>query len=336
MDGSCKHCLKWMWVACFYFEFMLVSAEFQRFQHPVKADGSLSFLVIGDWGRKGAYNQSQVALQMGKVGEKLGIDFVISTGDNFYEKGLATPYDPHFKHSFTNIYSANSLQKQWYSVLGNHDYRGDVQAQLSPILRKIDSRWLCLRSFLVNTEIAEFFFIDTTPFVDEYFRNPKHQKFDWRGVIPRNKYLTRVLKELRCSLRESVGKWKIVIGHHPIRSIGHHGQTKELITLLLPILEAYNVDMYINGHDHCMQHLSSITSPLQFFTSGGGSKAWKGDFDYLDGGGDDEIKFYYDGQGFMSVELTPTNAKIAFYDVSGDVLHSFSSNQLYYTYSTEM
>ncbi|MBA0648424.1 hypothetical protein Goklo_016151 [Gossypium klotzschianum] len=251
------------------------------------------------------------SIVMGKVGEKLGIDFGISTGDNFYKKGLATPYDPHFKDSFTNIYSANSLQKQWYCVLGNHDYRGDVQAQLSPILRKIDSRWLCLR-------------------------NPKHLKFDWRGVIPRNKYLTRVLKELRCALRESVGKWKIVIGHHPIRSIGHHGQTKELITLLLPILEAYNVDMYINGHDHCLQHLSSITSPLQFFTSGGGSKAWKGDFDYLDGGGDDEIKFYYDGQGFMSVELTPTNAKIAFYDVSGHVLHSFNSYQLYYTYSTEM
>lgn len=61
MDGSYKHCLMWMWwVACFYF----VSAEFQRFQHPVKADGSLSFLVIGDWGRKGAYNQSHVALQV--------------------------------------------------------------------------------------------------------------------------------------------------------------------------------------------------------------------------------------------------------------------------------
>lgn len=52
---------------------------------------------------------------MGKVGEKLSIDFVVSTGDNFYEKGLASPYDPHFKDSFTNIYTANSLQKQWYS-----------------------------------------------------------------------------------------------------------------------------------------------------------------------------------------------------------------------------
>ncbi|GKV27275.1 hypothetical protein SLEP1_g36462 [Rubroshorea leprosula] len=39
------------------------SAELQRFQHPVKADGSLSFLVVGDWGRKGLYNQSEVAFQ---------------------------------------------------------------------------------------------------------------------------------------------------------------------------------------------------------------------------------------------------------------------------------
>ena len=36
------------------------------------------------------------------------------------------------------------------AVLGNHDYRGDAEAQLSPVLRKIDSRWLCLRSFIVN------------------------------------------------------------------------------------------------------------------------------------------------------------------------------------------
>lgn len=36
------------------------------------------------------------------------------------------------------------------SVLGNHDYRGDVLAQLSPVLRKIDQRFICMRSFIVN------------------------------------------------------------------------------------------------------------------------------------------------------------------------------------------
>ncbi|KAI5388266.1 Purple acid phosphatase 3, variant 5 [Lathyrus oleraceus] len=79
-------------------------------------------------------------------------------------------------------------------VLGNHDYRGDVEAQLNPILQNIDHRWFCQRSFIVHTEIAEFFFVDTTPFVDKYFLKPKDHKYDWRGVLPRNKYLSNLLK----------------------------------------------------------------------------------------------------------------------------------------------
>ena len=40
------------------------------------------------------------------------------------------------------------------AVLGNHDYRGDAEAQLSPVLRGMDSRWLCLRSFIVDSGIV--------------------------------------------------------------------------------------------------------------------------------------------------------------------------------------
>lgn len=43
---------------------VLINAELKKFEHPAKADGSLSFLVIGDWGRRGLYNQSQVANQV--------------------------------------------------------------------------------------------------------------------------------------------------------------------------------------------------------------------------------------------------------------------------------
>ncbi|KAK1588543.1 hypothetical protein Q3G72_024455 [Acer saccharum] len=300
-----------------------VSGELPRFEQPVKADGSLSFLVVGDWGRRGAFNQSQVAFQMGRIGEDLNVDFVVSSGDNFYDNGLRRTNDPFFKDSFSKIYTANSLKKQWYSVLGNHDYRGDVEAQLSPMLRLMDPRWLCLRSFIVNTEIVELFFVDTTPFVDKYFLKPKKHHYDWRGVIPRNNYLTKLLKDLESALKSSVAKWKIVIGHHAIRSVGHHGDTKELIHQILPILEANNVDFYINGHDHCLQHISSSTSPIQFLTSGGGSKAWRGVIDY-DQLTKDETKFYYDGQGFMSVELNQAQANIKFYNVFGQVLHTLN------------
>ncbi|KAL4302484.1 hypothetical protein GQ457_10G028290 [Hibiscus cannabinus] len=304
-----------------------VVAELPHFEHTAKPDGSLSFLVLGDWGRRGLYNQSQVALQMGIIGEKLDIDFVISTGDNFYENGLTGIDDPAFHESFTDIYTAPSLQKQWYTVLGNHDYRGNVEAQLSPILRKMDSRWLCLRSFILNAgpEMAEFFFVDTTPFVSSYFIDPEGHVYDWNGILPRKNYLNNLLMEVESALRESTAKWKIVVGHHTLKSAGQHGNTHELAIHLLPLLQAYQVDLYINGHDHCLQHISSSKSGIQFMTSGGGSKAWRGDVGAWNN--PQEMKLYYDGQGFMSVEMTRTEVDIKFYDVFGNVLHKWSTSK---------
>lgn len=52
---------------------------------------------------------------MGRIGKKLNIDFVVSTGDNFYEDGLTSIIDPAFEKSFAKIYTAKSLQKQWYN-----------------------------------------------------------------------------------------------------------------------------------------------------------------------------------------------------------------------------
>ncbi|KAH0918039.1 hypothetical protein HID58_025699 [Brassica napus] len=247
-----------------------LEAAFTTVEQAIQSDGSISFLVIGDWGRRGLYNQSQVALQMGKIGEKMDIDFVVSTGDNIYDNGMKSIDDPAFQLSFVNIYTSPSLQKPWYLVLGNHDYRGDVEAQLSPALRSIDSRWICMRSFIVDAEIAELFFVDTTPFVDAYFLNPEGQNYDWRGVSPRESYLQTTLKDLEKSLRESTAKWKIVVGHHAIKSASIHGNTKELESLLLPILEANNVDLYVNGHDHCLQHISTSQSSLRVLISDNG------------------------------------------------------------------
>ncbi|KAL9372314.1 hypothetical protein Peur_034558 [Populus x canadensis] len=303
-------------------------AELRRFEQPTKTDGTLSFLVLGDWGRKGAFNQSEVALQMGRIGEKLDIDFVVSTGDNFYDDGLTGEQDKAFDESFTQIYTAKSLQKQWYSVLGNHDYRGNAEAQLSLHLRKIDSRWLCLRSFIVDAELAEIFFVDTTPFVKSYFTDAEGHTYDWRGIGSPRAYIANLIKDLKLALSESSAKWKIVVGHHSIRSIGHHGDTKELVSKLLPILKANKVDFYMNGHDHCLEHIGDAESPIQFLTSGAGSKAWRGDIKKQKTGG---LKFFYDGQGFMSVQLTQDAAEIAFYDVSGNVLHRWTTTKLLYS-----
>ncbi|KAF7054740.1 hypothetical protein CFC21_062367 [Triticum aestivum] len=302
------------------------AAELPLVEHPAKNDGSLSLLVIGDWGRNGTYNQSRVADQMGKVGERLDIDFVVSTGDNFYEDGLTGVHDQQFEESFTNIYTAQSLQKPWYLVLGNHDYRGNALAQLDPVMRKLDERFVCMRSFIVNAEIVEFFFIDTTPFQLKYWTHPKDSHYDWRGVAPRENYIANLLKDLDEAMKKSTAKWKIAIGHHTIRSVSDHGDTKELLQLLLPVLKVNGIDFYINGHDHCLEHISSRDSPIQYFTSGGGSKAWRGVYQP----NDDKLQFFYDGQGFMSLQLNQDQADFIFYDVSGKVLYKWSSRKTNY------
>ncbi|KAJ4791083.1 Purple acid phosphatase [Rhynchospora pubera] len=289
-------------------------------EHSLKEDGSLAILVVGDWGRKGTYNQSLVAQQMGKVGKELDIDFVISTGDNFYEDGLTGLDDEAFEQSFSEIYTADSLQKPWYTVLGNHDYRGDVIAQLSPVLQMVDCRFICMRSFIVNAEIVDFFFVDTTPFVVKYWTKPKDHHYDWRDVAPRESYIANLLQDLEYSLKASSARWKIVVGHHTMRSVSKHGDTEELLQYLLPVLKTNGVDFYINGHDHCLEHISSTDSPLQYFTSGGGSKAWRGVYT----SNADKVQFFYDGQGFMSLKLTECHVDITFYDVEGQELYKWS------------
>jgi tartrate-resistant acid phosphatase type 5 len=67
---------------------------------------------------------------MGSLGDRCyKPSFVVSTGDNFYSHGLKGPHDPYFKQTFSDMYSAPSLQVPWYAVLGNHDY-GEANSAL--------------------------------------------------------------------------------------------------------------------------------------------------------------------------------------------------------------
>ena len=45
------------------------------------------------------------------------------------------------------------------------------------------------------------------------------------------------LEGLERKLRASKAGWKIVVGHHPPRSNGHHGNTVELLESLEPVLQ---------------------------------------------------------------------------------------------------
>ena len=142
----------------------------------------------------------------------------------------------------------------------------------------------------------------------------------------------RALDELDKQLQESTAVWRIVIGHHPIRSCGHHGNSDELLAWLDPILHRHGVHAYINGHDHDLQLISredccSITDDrgdvypamhgrkMLYVTSGAGSKITRRErySRFLD--------FRGDGNGFVGVVARPTDLTITYYDETAAVVH---------------
>jgi tartrate-resistant acid phosphatase type 5 len=92
----------------------------------LSADPStVTFFVVGDWGREGSANQTAVAALMGATAATLRPSFVVAAGDNFYPNGLNSTSDPLFKRSFTEVYTQPGLQVPWFAVLGNRKL-GDV------------------------------------------------------------------------------------------------------------------------------------------------------------------------------------------------------------------
>ena len=68
---------------------------------------------------------------MGSVGHRLQVQFVSSTGDNFYEEGLTDVEAAEFKDSFTDIYTHSSLQVPWYA--------GEARGLTTPVMRTSSS-----------------------------------------------------------------------------------------------------------------------------------------------------------------------------------------------------
>lgn len=233
--------------------------------------GGLNFLVFGDWGRNGEKDQADVARQMGVAAKEMDAQFVISVGDNFYENGVKSVDDPQWQSSFEKVYTAPSLQVPWRVALGNHDYRGDCDAQIA--YAKTSRRWNMPARYFARPEkidadtAVDFFYLDTTPMVKSYW----HEKAYAKNVATQD--VPKQLAWFKAALAASSAPWKIVIGHHPIYSGGGifgHGDTEELIRDVLPLLRQYKVQAYFNGHDHNLQHLQA--DGVNLFDSGAGSQ----------------------------------------------------------------
>ncbi len=222
---------------------------------PFEIEEGTRFIVIGDWGRRGNAKQQAVANAMAFTADLYPIDFILTTGDNFYNWGVRSIHDKHWEESFEFVYSENSLHVPWYASLGNHDHYGRVDAQIDYTMNS--DRWNMPAKYYTQLITAEdsteilLIITDTPSLIKE--SNGYQKQYVW----------------LKSTLENSTADWNIVIGHHPIRTGGKHGENQKLIQKLKPIFDNNNVLVYFTGHDHDLQFLKDEN--VHHIISGGGS-----------------------------------------------------------------
>ena len=273
----------------------------------------LRFFVLGDWGRRGNALQQATAAAMASVAREAPPRFIVSTGDNFYESGVASADDTHWRESFEAVYDREGLRVPWMVTLGNHDYRGNVPAQVDYGATHrnwiLPSRYFALKRPAGTGVDLELFCLDTSPLLPGYRTSPEYAD-RVRDQDPAAQW-----KWLEAALARSKARWKIVVGHHPVYSGGQHGDTPELVKRLRPLLERHRVPVYLCGHDHDLQRI--VTGGVNYLVSGAGSNTRAP-------GGHAETLFSTGDNGFLVMEIGGDTMRGRFVDATGATRHAFT------------
>ena len=146
----------------------------------------LKVISIGDWGERKLPFQDMVADGMAIWAEENNPDWIFTTGDNFYPKGINSPFDPALNRKWRNVYNHTSLvDLKWYIDLGNHDFgdwNGEEWNQIE--LTQYEPRWICPHLWYDFVEdlgdaTVHFVFIDTESFHWQVERNNYTEMLFW-------------------------------------------------------------------------------------------------------------------------------------------------------------
>jgi tartrate-resistant acid phosphatase type 5 len=177
---------------------------------------------------------------MDKVATALNAEFVLAVGDNFYHHGVTDENDARFHQSFEDVYTPSSLQKSWYPVFGNHDYKGNATAQIA--YSSHSSRWQFPSNYYIKSFIGEdgvsldLIMIDTGMILllPSFFLNFDFCVVDLASMTTKEEHeegyfspLPLLSKEyasnqwswIEASLKSSVADHILVVGHYPVQVV---------------------------------------------------------------------------------------------------------------------
>jgi tartrate-resistant acid phosphatase type 5 len=259
--------------------------EFRTFPDPGSESPTMSFAVLGDFGRgvrtasKDGRCQREVAESLAKAVTKHDVRLILTTGDNIYhgsKQGSGDEDDDWF-FTFFQPYRFIINRIPVFPCVGNHD-DGETFGESSDDRRQLYDNMYIRNRFVGAMETGDaslepglfyrvrygadiqFICLDTSKqswlFADRYFKHKNHQPFI-DSVLP-NDSGTKV-------------KWRVPFFHHPPFCAGPNHFNKESVSdYFVPRFMRAGVRAVFSGHQHNYQH--SLDNGIHYFVSGGSGK----------------------------------------------------------------
>jgi len=305
----------------------LGSAGVPAFAAPVHPDAA-DLLFIGDWGYDTDHT-GQTAVAAGMAGyirhNALHPQAFLLLGDNWYGDLTGGAHSARWQSQFEQMYPVDTFNCPAYAILGNHDYQiypeSKVDAELEyartrPTRWTMPARWYRF-DFPAHKPLITFLALDSN------MPHPRGPQAAGRNFTLTDEQRTGQLAWLENELQKPRSTpFLAVLGHHPIYSDGPHGDHPVLIRDWDPLFRKHNVQLYLAGHDHDLQHLEFEGHPTSFFLSGGGgadlydlkiNPAQRGPY---------AQKVY----GFSHLSVTREALTLRHLDANGRLLHAFSKS----------
>ena len=265
----------------------------------------LVLFALGDTG-SGDSMQYEVAQAMeSRCNDLGGIDGILLLGDNFYTRGVESVDDPQWTQKVFIPYSSPCLARSViYPVLGNHDYKGNPGAQIDYSLK--NSRWTMPNRFysVKFGKLLKIIAIDSA--FPDFCLSAQSCSIDF----------------LRAEANDQSTQWQIVTAHHPLASSSDHGFNHRggIFGGLVKPMVCGNVDAWLSGHTHHLEHLSLESCATDLFVVGGGGGSL-----YELGAVDPTSQFALASHGFLMIHVDSESVNYEFISKNSKSLYSYQN-----------
>ena len=284
-----------------------------------KMKQDINFIVASDLDKRNCYDQQVIAELMGEMAKKIKPKAVIVTGDAHHGNGVKSAHDDDWKERFEDIYTHPKLQIDWYSTLGNHEHRGNIQGVVD--YSKVNPNWnmpapYYTKVFTKGCVSIRFVVLDTPSLIEKYRESDKYANAGREDMSVQQEWLDKVLKGAE-------EDWVVVIGHHPIHADTKKSKSErtDMRKNVDNILRKHkNVEMYICGHIHNFQHLRDKGSRIDYIVNSSASEGRSVKYTK-------RTKYCSPETGFSVLTASKQKLMLHMIDKNGNVLHTVKRNK---------